>query len=114
MTKDDKLTLTLPDGSIRTGTIVEVVSHPTEAYYVVEFDNGAKYGYFKSDIEKDESKQRIEKVKKIIGHKFCDRDTRNWALGYINGLYDVHREIVEPITFREWNYLYEYIKGYVE
>ena len=109
MQKDDKITLSLPDGTVRTGTITGIITPQSEPYYVVLFDNGEQYGYFKSEIEENESKARIEKVKKSLAYA-----NKTWAKGYLCGLKDANQEIVDPITLAEHDYLYNYINGDAE
>ena len=109
MQKDDKITLSLPDGTVRTGRIVGIIEPQSEPYYVVLFDNGEQYGYFKSEIEENESKARIEKVKKLL-----KRSDTTWSCGYIYGLKEVYQELVDPINLDEYYYLLNHILGDAE
>ena len=115
MQKDDKITLALPDGSVRTGRIVKIISHPQEPYYVVAFDNGEQYGYFKSEIDKDKSRFRLKAIKLMLGNKFFSYEKRRWACGYVAALQDskLLKEIC-PITEEEANHLRDYINGDAE
>ena len=88
MQKDDKITVALPDGSVRTGTI---------------------------RWENDVSQESITRVKRHIGNKFTDPHRRAWAQGYIAALYDISiPSELTPLNIKEWDYLNNYINGDAE
>ena len=92
MQKDDKITLALPDGSVRTGTIT--------------WENTKK------DCSKNPN---VIEVKKRIGDKFTNRTGKTWAQGYICALHDLSDPTyLQPISVLEWNYLYDFINGDAE